>query len=304
MAYSGGDRQGSGLRQLLAQASMEITSREPRIAESLSRHFPRGMDAHVTFLPGDVPQTAEDACIRLRRAGYNPVPHVAARHFADRGALERHLARLVDKAHVSRVLVIAGDAQRPSGEFAASLDVLQTGLLEKHGIRSVLLAGYPEGHPAVADGALDAALTEKIACAREHGLQAEIVTQFCFEAGPVLNWLARIRTLRIDVPVRIGVAGPASAATLLKFGMRCGIGNSLRAVRRTGTRIGSLIGDTTPDRLMSTLAAGLNEQDLGPIAGIHLYMFGGARKASEWLSAARRRAALDTPARRSEAPLP
>jgi methylenetetrahydrofolate reductase (NADPH) len=304
MAYSGRDRQGSGLPQLLAQASIEVTSRESRIAESLGRHFPAGMDVHVTFLPGDVPRTAEDACIQLRRAGYNPVPHVPARNFAGRTALERHLARLAEEAHVSRVLVIAGDAARPRGAFAASLDVLQTGLLEKYDIRSVLLAGYPESHPAIADGVLDSALTEKVACAREHGLQSEIVTQFCFEAEPVLNWLARIRTLGIDVPVRIGVAGPAGAATLLKFGMRCGIGNSLRALRRTGTRIGTLMGDTTPDQLLSALAAGLSERDLGPIAGTHLYMFGGARKTSEWLSAARRRAAADPPLRRSEAQWP
>jgi methylenetetrahydrofolate reductase (NADPH) len=303
MAYSGRERQGSGLPQLLAQASIEVTTREPQIA-SLSRHFPHGTDAHVTFLPGDVPQTAEDACIRLRRAGYNPVPHVAARHFAGRAALERHLARLAEEAHVSRVLVIGGDAERPSGEFAASLDVLQTGLLEKHGIRSVLLAGYPEGHPAVAESVLDAALTDKIACARECGLQAEIVTQFCFEAGPVLNWLAHIRAYGVGVPVRIGVAGPAGAATLLKFGMRCGIGNSLRVLRRQGTRLVKLMVDTTPDQLLGALAAGLSERDRGPIAGIHLYMFGGARKTSEWLTAASRRAAADTPAPRSEAQLP
>jgi methylenetetrahydrofolate reductase (NADPH) len=122
-------------------------------------------------------------------------------------------------------------------------------------------------------------------------LETEIATQFCFESEPVFDWLARIRALGIGVPVRIGVAGPAGTATLLKFGMRCGIGNSLRVLSRR-TQLGKLIGNTSPDELVSALAAGLSERDLGPIAGIHLYLFGGARKTSEWLSAARLRAEL------------
>jgi methylenetetrahydrofolate reductase (NADPH) len=294
------DEMSEVLRRLLAQASIEVTAREPQVAESLRCQFGSGMDVHVTFLPDDAPRAVEDACIRLRQAGYNPIPHLAARNFADRRALERHLARLAEEAQVLRVLVIAGDIERPRGEFAASLDVLRTGLLEKHGIRSVLLAAHPEGHPAVAEAVLDAALTAKIACARERGLQAEIGTQFCFEAEPVLNWLARIRTLGIEVPVRIGVAGPAGTATLLKFGMRCGIGNSLRAVRQRGTQIGKLMGDASPDELLGTLAAGLSGRDLGPIAGIHLYMFGGVRKTSEWLSAARRRTGCEAPSPRAK----
>jgi methylenetetrahydrofolate reductase (NADPH) len=291
MAFSGHDRHGA-LQHLLAHASIEVISREPQAVESLRRHFAGGMDVHVTFLPDDVLRTSEETCIRLRQTGYNPIPHLTARNFADRGTLERHLARLAEEAQVSRVLVIAGDVERPRGEFTSSLDVMRTGLLEKHGIRSVLVAGHPEGHPTIIEDVLDAALRAKIACARERGLQAEIATQFCFEAEPVLRWLARIRTLGIGVPVRIGVAGPAGTATLLKFGLRCGIGNSLRVLRQR-TQIGNLIGNTSPDELVSALAAGLSERGLGPIAGIHLYLFGGACKASEWLSAARRQAALD-----------
>jgi methylenetetrahydrofolate reductase (NADPH) len=294
MSLSDDDSLGNVLRHLLAPASIEVTSRHPQAAESLCRYFAGGIDVHVTFLPGDAHHTIEDTCIRLRQAGFNPIPHLTARNFADRRTLDGHLARLAEGAQVSRVLVIAGDVERPSGEFFSSLDVMRTGLLEKHGIDSVLLAGYPEGHAAITEDVLDAALTEKIACARKQSLQAEIVTQFCFEAEPILNWLARIRTLGVGVPVRIGVAGPAGTVTLLKFGMRCGIGHSLRALRRWGTQVGKLMEDTNPDELLSTLAAGLCSRDLGAVAGIHLYTFGGVCKTSEWLAAARRRAASDT----------
>ena len=278
------------LSALLASASIEVTPREPGVVDTLRDRFAPGTDVHVTFLPDDSLDNAFETCVRLRRAGFNPIPHLTARNFTDRDSLDRQLARMRAEAAVTRALVIAGDVDRPRGAFAASLDVLATGLLEKHGLRDVLFAGHPEGHPVVADGMLDAALSEKIATARARGLAPQIVTQFCFEAEPVVRWLLRLRALGIDAPVRIGVAGPASTAALLKFAMRCGVGNSLRALRQRGGAIGKLMGDTTPEAVLADLASSRAPRELGPLAGIHLYMFGGARKTAEWLDAARRRA--------------
>ena len=279
----------SACTELLAGASIEVTPREPGVAETLREHFDSGTDVHVTFLPDDSPHKAAETCARLRQAGFNPIPHLTARNFTDRDFLERHLARLRDGAQVTRALVIAGDVDRARGAFSASAEVIETGLLESHGLRTVLLAGHPEGHPAVAGPALDAALVEKVAAARRHGLEPEIVTQFCFEAEPIVRWLAHLRSLGIDAPVRIGVAGPAGTASLLKFAMRCGVGNSLRALRTRGGAIGKLMGDTTPDVLLGDLGRALRGGDFGAIAGIHLYMFGGVRKTADWLKGARAR---------------
>lgn len=271
----------------LASASIEVTPREPGVAQTLREHFAAGTDVHVTFLPDDSPDKAAETCARLRQAGFNPIPHLTARNFTDRDLLARQLARLRDEAQVTRALVIAGDVDRPRGAFSSSVEVIETGLLESHGVRTVLLAGHPEGHPAVDSATLDAALIEKVAAARRHGLKPEIVTQFCFEAEPVVRWLTHLRSLGIDAPVRIGVAGPASTASLLKFAMRCGVGNSLRALRTRGGAMTKLMGDTTPDALLSDLGRALHGADFGAIAGIHLYMFGGVRKTADWLKGAR-----------------
>jgi len=279
----------SAWTELLASASIEVTPREPGVGETLRDHFDAGTDVHVTFLPDDSPDKAAETCARLRHAGFNPIPHITARNFTDRAFLEHQLERLSRDAQVSRALVIAGDVDRPRGAFAASLDVIETGLLESHGLRTVLIAGHPEGHPAVSGAVLDAALVEKIAAARRHGLRPEIVTQFCFEAEPITRWLAHLRSLGVDAPVRIGVAGPAGTTSLLKFAMRCGVGNSLRALRTRGSTIGKLMGDTTPDVLLGDLGKALRGGDFGPIAGIHLYMFGGVRKTADWLKGARAR---------------
>jgi methylenetetrahydrofolate reductase (NADPH) len=243
-------------------------------------------------LPDDAKASIEETCAPLLQRGFNPVPHLTARNFVDRADLDQHLSRLSAVAGVTRALVIAGDVDTPRGEFRSSLDLMRTGLLERHGIRSILLAGHPEGHPAVEDGELDAALMEKIAYARSHQLVAEIVTQFCFEADPIISWLRRIRGLGIDAPVRVGLAGPANPATLLKFAMRCGIGNSLRALRRR-SNIAKLLGDVAPDEVLEQVAA--RAEGLGPISGIHLYMFGGMRKTSSWLTRARYQAQAINP---------
>ena len=290
----GSESRGSSVADMLARASIEVTVRDRDVGDTLARYFPAGMDVHVTFLPDDSLVAAQETCIALYRAGYKPIPHLTARNFTTRASFDAHLARLADEAHVDEALVIAGDVAAPRGEFAASLDILRTGLLQKHGIKRVRVAGHPEGHPNVQAQVLETALKEKIEFCRTNGLAAEIVTQFCFEAAPIAAWLERIRNDGIEVPVRLGVAGPAGTASLLKFGMRCGVGNSLRALRTRGAQLGKLIGDTTPDDLLASIARELAPRAFGPLAGIHLYMFGGVKKTGEWLADARRRSVADS----------
>ena len=65
-----------------------------------------------------------------------------------------------------------------------------------------------------------------------------------------LNSIAR----GIDLPVIVGLAGPATPATLTKFALRCGIGNSMRALRGQIGRFGRLLTDTGPDDVMQRTA--------------------------------------------------
>ena len=98
----------------------------------------------------------------------------------------------------SGVLIIGGD-DSPVGPFRASLDLLATGVVERHGISHVAFAGYPEGHPTIDRRALDAALQAKVALARQRGLDVSLVTQFGFEAAPILRWIASLRAQDIDL---------------------------------------------------------------------------------------------------------
>jgi methylenetetrahydrofolate reductase (NADPH) len=271
------------LRRLLEGASIEVTTGNTAQFSELKEFFPRGSDVHVAYLPTDrYPQTVATAT-QLRDTGYNPIPHIAARALESETALDDFLAQVAGEGGVTKALVIAGDLPRPRGPFSESLDVLKTGLLQKHGIHSVAVAGHPEGHPVVAASEIERALAAKIALAKENGFDISIITQFCFEASPILNFVKRLRSSGIAAPVRVSVAGPAGIMTLIKFGMRCGVGNSLRTLRTKGDMLGRLATDARPDEILKDIADAGGREETSGIAGVHFYVFGGLRKTGQWL---------------------
>jgi len=273
------------LAALLPSASVEISSRGHQIAE-LREHFAEGTDVTITFLPGDNYRHNVETAAALRRAGYNPVPHIAAREMASREALDDFLARARGEADVARILLIAGDVAAAKGPFKSTRDVCASGLIEAHGIASVSVAGHPEGHPFLEMP--DALKGLKAWCDwRRTGTRVDVVTQFCFESTPILQWMAELDRAGIDLPVIVGLAGPATPATLTKFALRCGIGNSMRALRAQIGRFGRLLTDTGPDDVVRGLRCA-PAAATASIAGFHLFPFGGLRKAGDWLRASDR----------------
>jgi methylenetetrahydrofolate reductase (NADPH) len=269
------------LVSLLASVSVEISSRGHQLPE-LAENFAAGTDVTITFLPGDNYRHNVETASALRRAGFNPVPHIAAREIASREALDDFLARLRGEADVRRVLLIAGDVVAARGPFKASRDIADSGLLQAHGIARVSIAGHPEGHPYLDEAGTFAALKAWQDWGQATQTRVAIVTQFCFESPPILNFLDKLSEHGIGLPVIVGLAGPATPATLTKFALRCGIGNSMRALRSQIGRYGRLLTDTGPDEVMRGLAAAPRPVTEA-VAGFHLFPFGGLRKARNWL---------------------
>ena len=269
------------LLALLSSASVEISSRGHQLDE-LREHFRPGTDITITFLPGDNYRHNIDTAAALRRAGYNPVPHIAAREMASRAALDDFLARLRGEADVTRILMIAGDIAIARGPFKSSLDVCASGLIEAHGIARLSLAGHPEGHPYLSAAAAIKVFESWSDWGRQTNTGVEIVTQFCFESVPILSWIAELDARSLSLPVIVGLAGPATPATLTKFALRCGVGNSLRSLRSQIGRFGRLLTDTGPDDVMRGLQSA-PANATASISGFHLFPFGGLRKAGEWL---------------------
>src|SRR5262252_1486901 len=165
----------------LAGASLELSSRNPEEIDACVGLLEPGTAVYISFPPGQTYHGTVALAARLARAGFRPVPHVAARRIASREALDDYLARVAGEAGVSCALVIGGDSERRGGAFDSSLALLETGLFQRYGIVRIGVAGYPEGHPRIAPAALEEALAAKQEYARRAGLEIGVVTQFCFD---------------------------------------------------------------------------------------------------------------------------
>jgi methylenetetrahydrofolate reductase (NADPH) len=239
----------------------------------------RGTRVYLSAVPSRPADESVAAAIQMRAAGLEPVPHVAVRNFASEGALDDFLAQLNGEAGVDSVLVIAGD-RGECGPFRRALDAIDSGVLRRRGIRTIGIAGYPEGHPRIGEEELSRALREKIAAAEATGLAVEIVTQFCFDARAILDFIARQRAFGFDHRLRIGLVGPTSLTSLMRFASRCGVRASAQALARRAGLMRQMFAMATPDDLVRALAD-------AAAAGVvpHFFSFGGVPATGRWARA-------------------
>jgi methylenetetrahydrofolate reductase (NADPH) len=265
------------------RASFEVTRPTPRDIEGLRAGIAPKTPIYVSAVPTHPLAVQIDTAARLAAAGYEPVPHIAARRFTSGSELDRHLGRLGDEAGVRRVLVVGGDLAAPEGPFFAAIEVIESGLLQSRGIVEVGIAAYPEGHPRLGATELDRALAAKVEAAAETGLAVHIVTQFGFSASAILSWLARLRDQGIDLPVRIGLAGPTTLTGLLRYARICGVAASAQSLMRHTGLARQLFAMVTPDIVLRPLAeATAGRTDVAP----HIFSFGGLAAAARWAAAA------------------
>jgi methylenetetrahydrofolate reductase (NADPH) len=179
------------------------------------------------------------------------------------------------------VLVIAGDRDQPSGDFRSSIEVIDSGALQRHGIVEIGIAGYPDGHPRISEQDLDRSLADKIHVAETTGMAVHIVTQFCFDAQAILKWIGRLRDFGVEYPVRVGLPGPTNLATLLRYARRCGVRASAQGLARQAGLVRQLFAMSTPDVLIRAIAEARARRHLGEIAP-HFFSFGGLAQAARW----------------------
>ncbi len=277
------------IAEFVRRASFEATRPSDGELDALASAAAPGTRIYISALASRPLAEQIAVAARLRARGFEPVPHLAARNFADHAALDAHLARLAE-AGVTRLLVIGGDRDAPAGAFHHAIEVIESGLPQSHGMREIGLAGYPDGHPRVAPIELDRALAAKIEAATATGLAVHIVTQFCFSAAPILAGIARMREIGIEAPVRVGIAGPASVTTLMRFAAICGVKASARALARNAGLAKHLFAASSPDAIVRALAP------LAAVAAVepHFFTFGGLAATARWSAAvAAGRIALD-----------
>ena len=265
--------------------SIEVTPAGANKIDSFADCLDPGTTVNVTFLPGSDPMDTVVVAERLHNEGMNPVPHLAARSLRDNDQLDSLLAAYTTRCGVNEVLVIGGGVDQPVGAFSDSMQVLNTGLIQRHGIHNVGVAGHPEGSPDITQSEIAQALTAKNALAKRDGLNMHIETQFCFEANIVIAWERDVRAAGNTLPIRIGIPGPATIKTLFRFAQISGIGPSMRFISKQARNVTKLMTVQSPHLLLADLAAGMATDPDCLIRHFHFYPFGGFAKTAAYASA-------------------
>jgi methylenetetrahydrofolate reductase (NADPH) len=268
---------------MLRGYSIEVNPSDSKTVDAALARLDPGTEVFLTWIPGADPMDLICPAERLRRRGLIPVPHIGARHLQSATQLERLAGRLAGEAGVDRILAIRRNRSHPAGPYDSSLAVMQSNAFQNAGIFRMAVAGFPEGNPNIPSGTLEEALAAKVAYARSAGVQLSVVTQFCFEPEPIVAWLRRICACGIDIPLRVGLAGPAGLLTLARYAVRCGI-------RQLGARAD---GKPSFARLLLKRSAhhswhrhfgvGIQCPPFG-ITGLHFYVFGGFDKTVDWIN--------------------
>lgn len=278
----------SALPAFLQGASIEVM---PRTAEKITDfrdHLPAGTQVFVAHIDGTDAAEMQATVTRLSREGFAPVPHIPARIVPNRTALAQWTAAYRD-AGATSALLLGGGLNAPKGEYSDSMQLLETGLFD--GFERLYVAGHPEGNrdidPNGGDAQVMAALRWKKAFAERTGAQMGIVTQFCFEAKPVIEWVGKLQAAGLDMPIRIGIAGPAKLQTMLKFAIMCGVGPSLRVLQRRARDVTKLLKPYEPNEFISAIARHKADNPDFAIEAAHIFPLGGITASTDWLTRTR-----------------
>ena len=269
------------VRELARDASVEVLARQVA-AVDLASCLPPGTAVYVPYPPGAAWHDTVAACRRLRSASLCPVPHLTARSVRDASDMRARLTQLAE-AGVDRLLLVAGDGDRPVGRYRDTIDVLESGLLVEHGFHRLGVAAHPEGHPLVEPADLERALARKVEYAAAEGASMWIVTQFGFVPAAAAAWLLRLGP-RFPLGIRIGLAGPTRLSTLVGFAAKCGVRTTARLVARRPGAL-RLVGRYVPDEFVRGLARHAVGAPESPLSGIHVFGFGGIQATGRWLRA-------------------
>ncbi|MCB1378470.1 MAG: methylenetetrahydrofolate reductase [Alphaproteobacteria bacterium] len=275
------------LSTFLDNLSIEITAKQIDKLPVFKTHLRPGSRAFIALIdPADVSGQLE-AAKQLRAAGLVAIPHIPARFVRDIEDLKNRIGALCQQAGVTEMLVLGGGAPQPIGDFDAAIQLLETGVFESNGVTRIGVAGHPEGNPDISkvhgEAALLKALRDKQAWLHSRNIPGFIATQFLFEAGPVAEWARSLRADGIDLPIHVGIPGPATIKTLVKYAAMCGVGNSARFIRKQAMNVTKLLSVNTPDDFLQDLAVLHDSRPELGIAGPHLYPFGGFDRLFDWL---------------------
>ena len=267
--------------------SVEVTPNAANKIENFSDHLSQGTLIYIAHIEGTPIEDTVATAKKITDQGFKAMPHFPARIIKDKATLSDWISQYQNEAGVENALLIAGGANRPYGDFDSSIQLIESELFDKARFKNLHIAGHPEGSKDIdPDGTtsnVDNALSWKNEFSKRTDASMAITTQFCFDSSSVISWVNDIKKSGIDIPVHIGIAGPAKLQTLLRYSIECGVGASIKILQKRAKDITKLLLPYKPTQIISELAEYKASNPNFNIEKVHFFPLGGLKQVSQFV---------------------
>ena len=275
------------LKEFLSGYSIEVTPRSANKIECFADVLPENTRVYIAQINiDDIPEMIVTAK-RLKDEGFKVMPHFPARMIKNHAVLNDLISMYQNEAGVDEALLLAGGLPSPAGDYNSSIQLIESGLFDKAGFKRLHVAGHPEGNKDIDPDGSNKNLSEALSWKQEFSNRTDasmaITTQFCFDANVVKKWADTIKDSGIDLPIHIGIAGPAKLQTLLKFSIECGVGASMKVLTKRARDITKLLLPYKPTQILSDLANYRSQDSSFNIEQVHFFPLGGVKQAAEFV---------------------
>ena len=275
------------LKDFISGYSIEVIPKTVAKTESFGDILPKSTRVYLAHLQDADITEMVPAAKKLNDEGFTVMPHIPARVIKNKAMLGDWLSMYQNEAGVDEALLIAGGSSKPIGDYDSSIKLIESGLFDLAGFKRLHIAGHPEGNKDIdPDGEIknvSEALSWKQEFSKRTDAEMAIATQFCFDANVVKKWMDDIKDDGIDIPIHIGIAGPAKLQTLLKFSIECGIGSSMKILTKRAKDITKLLLPYEPTQVLRDLAEYKAKDPKFNIEQVHFFPFGGVKQTSDWV---------------------
>ena len=275
------------VKNFLNGYSIEVTPNAAAKIENFAEVLPVNTRIYIAHIEGTPFDEMLTTAKKITNEGFIPMPHFPARIIEDKDMLESWLTQYSGEANVQEALLIAGGSREPVGVYDSSIQIIETELFDKYSFKRLHVAGHPEGNKDIDKDSthtnVNKALSWKNEYAKRTDAQIAIATQFCFDSGAIIQWANSLIDMNIDLPVHIGIAGPAKLQTLIRYSIECGVGASMKVLQKRAKDITKLLLPYEPTSVISELAEYKSQNPDFNIEQVHFFPLGGTKTTANWV---------------------
>ena len=281
------ERMSTNFKEFISGYSIEVVPNSAAKIESFKEILPTNTRVYIAHLETESIATMVATAKRINEEGFTVMPHIPARIIKNQTMLSDWISMYQNEAGVDEALILAGGSTKPVGDYDSSIQLIESGLFDKASFKRLHIAGHPEGSKDIdPDGGMknvSKALSWKQEFSNRTDATMAIATQFCFDADVVNKWAENIKEDGIDIPIHIGIAGPAKLQTLLKFSIECGIGASMKVLTKRAKDLTKLLLPYKPTQMLADLSEYKSKDPTLNIEQVHFFPIGGIKQTTDWL---------------------